>query len=103
LKWIFAILAALLALEWFLRRYFGAYWGKELSGRVYETFFSFVNVTFYHFKSVLNVFFNKMSSSMNWNLQNGKKIYSFWLGCQEVGQTKFTMLYIKKELELTKT
>ncbi len=25
LKWIFAILAALLALEWFLRRYFGAY------------------------------------------------------------------------------
>jgi hypothetical protein len=25
LKWIFALLAGLLTLEWFLRRYFGAY------------------------------------------------------------------------------
>jgi hypothetical protein len=31
-----------------------------------KLFFSFVNVTFQYFKSVLNVFFYKMSSSIFW-------------------------------------
>jgi hypothetical protein len=37
--------------------YYWTFYKPQGTDDVYETFFSFVNVIFHHFKSVLNVFF----------------------------------------------